>query len=276
MWSKITSYFISNVNPEELKYIVPYESNDGFVGVDFIRQLAKEKNGVFSRDTKGIGLMDSFSVLKSELFDPTIVHPTIQDFYENTINYSIAVIPKWKWYFLPAYWLLRKIVFERIGNANLPFDKIEASQGITSHIDTIDFDDDKIVDLRGWIRLYTTSKQVIYVGVYTTVKIDQKSYVSVGFPFQELNLTATLAPINIQPDNFLLSSKHNDRFPYAGDYLVSINDDQSLSVLKLKWFREEIYVYVKNGILYTDHRFFFLKCNFLTLKYTISRKEGLS
>src|SRR6187549_2613456 len=140
MWSKITSYFTKVVNQEDLKYIVPYESNDGFVGVDFIRQLAKEKNGIFSRDTKGIGLMDSFSVLKSELFDPELVHPTIHDFYENTINYRIDVIPKWRWYFLPAYWLLRKIVFERIGNANLPFDKIEASQGITSHIDTIDFE----------------------------------------------------------------------------------------------------------------------------------------
>lgn len=104
-------------------------------------------------------------------------------------------------------------------------------------------------------------------------KNDEKCYVSVGFPFQELNLPATLAPINVEPDCLLLSSKSHPKFKYAGDYLVTINDDQSLSVLKLKWFREEIKVYVNSGKLYTDHKFYFLKCNFLTLKYKMQKKE---
>jgi hypothetical protein len=185
-------------------------------------------------------------------------------------------VPKWNRWFLPVYWLFRKVVFEKVGQANLPFNQIEAQKGITTHIDTIDFNNDKLPDLRGWIRLYTDAQEdkqkVIYVGIYTTVNIDNKCYVSVGFPFQELNLTATLAPINVKPDSLLLSSKSNKNFVYAGDYLVNIEKDQSISVIKLKWFREEIKVYVKDNELFTDHKFYFLKCNFLTLRYTMEKK----
>ena len=273
MLFKIASLFTQPVSDSEIKNIVPYECNDGYVGVNFIRDLAKTKHGIYDRDPRGIGLMDSFQQLRCDLFNPDQVHPIIRDFYENTIDYKIDVTPKWNLFFLPAFWLFRKVVFEKVGNANLPFDKIEACQGITSHIDTIDFNSDSLPDLRGWIRLYTATKKVIYVGIYTTVNIDKKCYVSVGFPFQELNLTATLAPINIKPDTLLLSSKSNKKFKYAGDYLVNIKDDQSMEVIKLKWFREEIKVYVKKDGLYTDHKFYFLKCKFLTLKYRMKKKE---
>ena len=272
LFFKIASFFTQPISASEIKNIVPYECHDGYVGVNFIRDLAKEMNGIYEEDPPGIGLMDSFQQLKCDLFNPDLVHPTIRDFYENTIDYKIDVVPKWNFFFLPAFWLFRRVVFEKVGNANLPFDKIEASQGITSHIDTIDFNNDSLPDLRGWVRLYTETKKVIYVGIYTTINIDKKCYVSVGFPFQELNLTATLAPINIKPDSLLLSSKSNKKFKYAGDYLVNIEDDQSMSVIKLKWFREEIKVYVKKNHLYTDHKFYFLKCKFLTLKYKMKRK----
>lgn len=270
---RLAFLFTKKVAKDKAKYIVPYECNDGFVGINFIKQLAADRKGVFNRNTSGIGLMSSFDLLNCNQFDTTGIHPWVKDFYERTTDYELELQPKWNVFFKPLYWLFRKIIAEKVGNANLPFNQKETAEGIVTYIDTIDFNNDEIPDLRGWIRTYKKTGDVIYVGIYTTVKVDHQSYVSVGFPFQEVNLTATLAPVSKKNGTLLLTTKHSS-FKHAGDYLVSIDEQQQLSIFKLKWFHEEIKVFVKNERLLTDHKFYFLFCNFLTLKYRLIRKQA--
>jgi len=49
-----------------------------------------------------------------------------------------------------------------------------------------------------------------------------------------------------------------------------------ISAFRIRGLREEIEVYVRDGQLLTDHRFYFLGCNFLTLLYVLDRKPRLA
>jgi hypothetical protein len=266
--------FMAGVKPADVPFAVPVEAMAGRVGAEFMQRLAQARGGRYERDPQDIGLMDRFDSLRGRWLIPDSVHPLIREFYEHTSRFVLAVRPQWKWYYLPAFWLFRRIVAEQIGQANLPFDVHEARQGIVSHIDTIDLDADRVVDLRGWIRTYAGSDLPVYVGIYTTVRIDDLGYVSVGFPFPHLNLTATLIPSNAGAHDFTLTTRSRDA-RFAGDHLVLVDEPTGrLCVYRLRTFWESIFVHVTDGALYTDHRFYFLGTNFLTLRYTITRKSG--
>ena len=243
---KIARLFAADVSLEDTPNIVPIESATGEVGATFIARLAQELKGEYQRDPANVGLMDDFSVLKGRWCDPAKVHPLIREFYEHTTRFSVAVRPRWHWLFLPLFWLFRMIFAELVGQFNLPVDDAEAGRGLDSHIDCIDIDHDKAPDIRGWVRTYKGTDIVVYVGVYTTITLDDGPYVSVGFPLPDANLTATLVPMNRREHDFLLkSSKWGSK--YAGDYIASIDESRSprrISAFRMRFLREEIEVYV--------------------------------
>ena len=60
--------------------------------------------------------------------------------------------------------------------------------------------------------------------------------------------------------------------PFTGHYLSSVDSERdALTVLKLLYFQERIFVYVAEGELRTDHSFFLAGQRFLTLHYEIAR-----
>ena len=60
--------------------------------------------------------------------------------------------------------------------------------------------------------------------------------------------------------------------PYPGHYLSSVDSDRdALTVLKLLYFEERIFVYVADGDLKTNHSFSLAGQRFLTLHYEIER-----
>jgi hypothetical protein len=94
--------------------------------------------------------------------------------------------------------------------------------------------------------------------------------VSVGFPIPSANFTATLLPRNAGEHDFLLTSQSELAFP--GHYLSSVDSERdALTVLKLLYFQEQIFVYVADGELKTDHSFALAGQRFLTLHYEIER-----
>ena len=110
------------------------------------------------------------------------------------------------------------------------------------------------------------------MGVYTVVRHEDAGYVSVGFPLPEANFTATLLPNNNNGENLLLKT-HGTGSRFTGHYLTDIDDeDGTLTILKLPTMGEEIDVYVRDGDLRTDHRFYFGDYRFLTLYYSIERE----
>jgi hypothetical protein len=265
-----TDWITVEVPPEQVPFAVPVEAWHGHVGPRFIRDLAERLHGDYERDPAGIGLMDDFGRLAGPGLDPERVAEAIQGFYEHTSRFSLAVRPEWKRLFLPAFWLFRTYFARHVGQFNLPMDERDEKAGIESHIDAVDIDHDKIVDLRGWIRTYAGTEKVIYVGIYTVLRLDGAGYVSVGFPLPNSNLTATLIPTNVGEHDFLLSSRPGDA-RYSGDYIVLVDETtDELTVFRIRGLREAIHVFVDGGRLFTDHRFYFLGANFLTLHYTIT------
>ena len=136
---------------------------------------------------------------------------------------------------------------------------------MVSTIDTIDLDGDEKIDIRGWIRTFADSGKPIYVGIYTSFRHDDRGYVSVGFPIPSANFTATLEPRNAGQHDLLLTSRSELAFP--GHYLSSVdNERDALTVLKLLSFQEQIFVFVTDGELKTDHSFYLARQRFLTRK----------
>jgi hypothetical protein len=254
----------------ELRYVVPFEARSRYVGADYVEQLAKVRGGTYRRNPPDVGILASLDILDGPTFDAAKVHPLIREFYEHTSRFKLSIVPEWRQWMKPGYELFKRVVAEPLGQAAIPSNIEEAQRGMVSTIDTIDLDDDDVIDIRGWIRTFADSGKPIYVGIYTSFRHDGVGYVSVGFPIPSSNFTATLQPSNAGDGDLVLCSRSD--LPFPGHYLSSVDSERdALTVIKLLAFHERIHVYVADGELRTDHSFSLAGQRFLTLHYEIER-----
>jgi hypothetical protein len=258
------------VPASELRYVVPFEARSRYVGGDYVEQLAKARGGTFRRNPPDVGILASLDALAGPTFDASRVHPLIREFYEHTSRFQLSIIPEWRRWMKPGYELFKLLVAQPLGQATIPSNIEEAQRGMVSTIDTISLDGDDEIDIRGWIRTFADSGKPIYVGIYTSFRHQDHGYVSVGFPIPSANFTATLLPCNSGEHDFVLTSRTELEFP--GHYLSSVDSERdALTVLKLLYFQERIFVFVAEGELRTDHSFYLAGQRFLTLHYEIER-----
>jgi hypothetical protein len=258
------------VPASELRYVVPFEARSRYVGADYVEQLATLRGGTFRRNPPDVGILASLDSLEGPTFDAGRVHPLIREFYEHTSRFGLTIIPEWRRWMKPGYELFKQLVARPLGQAAIPSNIQEAQRGMVSTIDTIALDGTEDIDIRGWIRTFADSGKPIYVGIYTTFRHDGRGYVSVGFPLPSANFTATLLPCNAGEHDLVLTSRTELAFP--GHYLSSVDSERdALTVLKLLYFQERIFVYVADGELKTDHSFYLAGQRFLTLHYEIQR-----
>jgi hypothetical protein len=258
------------VPASELRYVVPFEARSRYVGADYVEQLAKVRGGTFRRNPPDIGILASLDTLEGPTFDPGRVHPLIREFYEHTSRFKLSIVPEWRRWMKPGYEVFKRVVAQPLGQAAIPSNIEEAQRGMVSTIDTIALDGDEEIAIRGWIRTFADSGKPIYVGIYTSFRHEDRGYVSVGFPIPSANFTATLLPRNAGEHDFELTSRTD--LPFPGHYLSSVDSERdALTVLKLLSFQEQIYVYVADGELRTDHSFSLAGQRFLTLHYEIER-----
>src|SRR5215212_1936442 len=258
------------VPASELRYVVPFEARSKYVGADYVEQLAKVRGGTFRRNPPDVGILASLDSLDGPTFDPARVHPLIREFYEHTSRFRLSIIPEWRRWMKPGYETFKLLVAQPLGQAAIPSNIEQAQRGMVSTIDTIALHGDQAIDIRGWIRTYADSGKPIYVGIYTSLRHEDRGYVSVGFPIPGANFTATLLPQNAGEHDFVLTSR--TELPFTGHYLSSVDSDRdALTVLKLLYFWESIFVYVTDGELKTEHSFYLAGQRFLTLHYEIER-----
>jgi hypothetical protein len=261
------------VPASELRYVVPFEARSRYVGADYVEQLAKVRGGTFRRNPPDVGILASLDSLDGPVFDAGRVHPLIREFYEHTSRFRLSIVPEWRRWMKPGYEIFKRLVAQPLGQAAIPSNIEEAQRGMVSTIDTIDLDGDEDIDIRGWIRTFADTGKPIYVGIYTSFRHEDRGYVSVGFPIPSANFTATLEPRNTGAHDLLLTSRSELAFP--GHYLSSVDSERdALTVLKLLSFQEEIYVFVADRELKTDHSFYLAGQRFLTLRYEIERLAG--
>jgi hypothetical protein len=261
------------VPASELRYVVPFEARSRYVGADYVEQLAKVRGGTFRRNPPDVGILASLDSLEGPTFDPSRVHPLVREFYEHTSRFRLSIVPEWRRWMKPGYEVFKRLVAQPLGQATIPSNIEEAQRGMVSTIDTIAFDGNEEIDIRGWIRTFADSGKPIYVGIYTSFRHEDRGYVSVGFPIPSANFTATLLPRNAGEDGLELTSR--TELPYPGHYLSSVDSERdALTVLKLLYFQEQISVYVAGGELKTEHSFYLAGQRFLTLHYDIERLDG--
>jgi hypothetical protein len=258
------------VPASELRYVVPFEARSRYVGADYVEQLAKVRGATFRRNPPDVGIIASLDSLDGPTFDAARVHPLIREFYEHTSRFRLSIIPEWRRWMKPGYEIFKRLVAQPLGQAAIPSNIEEAQRGMVSTIDTIAADDSEEIDIRGWVRTFEDSGKPIYVGIYTTFRHEDRGYVSVGFPIPSANFTATLLPCNSGEHDLELTSR--TELPYPGHYLSSVDSERdALTVLKLLYFQERIFVHVSGGELRTDHSFYLAGQRFLTLHYEIER-----
>jgi hypothetical protein len=263
------------VPASELRYVVPFEARSRYVGADYVEQLAKVRGGTFRRNPPDVGIIASLDSLDGPTFDARRVHPLIREFYEHTSRFKLSIIPEWRRWMKPGYELFKLLVAQPLGQAAIPSNIKEAQRGMVSTIDTIAPDGSEEIDIRGWIRTFADSGKPIYVGIYTSFRHDDRGYVSVGFPIPSANFTATLLPRNAGEHDFVLTSRAD--LAYPGHYLSSVDSERdALTVLKLLYFQERIFVYVADGELKTEHSFSLAGQRFLTLHYEMERLSATS
>jgi hypothetical protein len=258
------------VPASELRYVVPFEARSRYVGADYVEQLAKVRGGTFRRNPPDVGILASLDGLDGPSFDAGRVHPLIREFYEHTSRFRLSIVPEWRRWMKPGYEIFKRVVAQPLGQAAIPSNIEEAQRGMVSTIDTIALDGGEEIDIRGWIRTFADSGKPIYVGIYTSFRHDDRGYVSVGFPIPGANFTATLLPHNVGEHDFELTSR--TELPYPGHYLSSVDSERdALTVLKLLYFQERIFVSVAHDELRTEHSFYLAGQRFLTLHYEIER-----
>jgi hypothetical protein len=259
------------VSPATLPFVVPLEARTNFVGTDYVHTLAGVLGGDYVRDAADAGIVASLDQLAGPDFDPAGVDPRVREFYEHTTRFTLDIVPAWRPWVRPGYLLYRSLVARPLGQANVPMNQREALRGIDSRIDTIDVDQDGVVDVRGWIRSYRATGDPIYVGIYTTYRDDVRGYVSVGFPLPQSSFTATLVPQARTGGGLRLTSRSPLEHP--GHYLTYVDPStRELTALAVRGFAEELDVNVDGDEVRADHAFWVFGFPFLVLHYRIHRK----
>jgi hypothetical protein len=258
----------------ELPFVVPLVARTGYVGTDYVRDLAEVLGGRYQAAAPDIGIVASLDDLAGPGFDPSGVDTRVREFYEHTTRFALDIVPEWRLWVRPGYLLYRSLVARPLGQANVPMNQREAQRGVRSRIDTITPADGEVVSIRGWIRSFADTDEPIYVGIYTTYRHDDRGYVSVGFPLPQASFTATLAP-QPRPDGGIVLSSHSDS-EQSGHYLTYVDDrTKELTTLGVPGFAERLDVYVADGEVRAEHAFRLFGFPFLVLHYRIHRKDPL-
>jgi hypothetical protein len=255
---------------DELPFVVPVAARHGYVGTDWVRELAEELGGQLVRDATDVGIVATLDALAGPDIDPGAVDPLVREFYERTTRFSLDIDPVWRQWVRPGYLAYATLVARRLGQANVPMNQRQAQRGVISRIDTISLDRGEVIDVRGWIRSYADGGEPIYVGIYTTYRHEGRGYVSVGFPLPGGNFTATLAPRQRDDGGLTLTSRSD--LPHPGHYLSVVDPDTGeLTTLDVPGFSERLDVWVDDGHLVAEHAFWLFGLPFLVLRYRMHR-----
>ena len=264
------SLVADQVPSADLPFVVPRPARSTYVGTGYVRELAEELGGRYTADVPDAGILASLDALAGPGLAPQQVDPLVREFYEHTTRFALDIVPEWRMWVRPGYLLYRSVVARPLGQASIPMNQREAQRGIRSRIDTIT-GLDGTVSVRGWIRSFADDDEPIMTGIYTTYRLDDTGYVSVGFPVPEGSFTATLLPRSRPDGGLTLTSRAADG--QAGHYLSYVDTAaDELTTLAVHGFQEQLDVFVEEGTLRAEHAFWLFGFPFLTLHYRISRK----
>jgi hypothetical protein len=244
----------------------------------FLGQPGRIGTGIYERIAAGAGLhMDvpedaglipEFGALRGPSFDPSTIRAEIRDFYEHTAQFQLEV---WSEVSLTGrffLWLLVEFISRRMDQLNFPISSLEVAKGMSSEVIQLREPASGNVVATGWLRRLKSSGNVIYAGLYSTVKIpgEENPCVKVTFPCRG-SANVYLRPVAHSDGSFGLDSSGSG-FGRSGFYRLVDGGADHWRVRNFTTLHELFRVYVDGeGVLRTDHTVSFLGITIIRLHY---------
>lgn len=236
---------------------------------DTYYQVFAEQEGLSVIQDKDGGLLQHFdSVLNTK--DPllTQLNPRIKHFYEHTALYKLEVWAEW---YNPLQWfakILIRTVSKRMNQLNIPLSPLATSRGMSSEIISLRTKDDEQQLYACWLRKLSKTHEVVYAGFYSFCQTPALAYpcVKVVFPLPKGNVTVILR-VEIQSDGSVKLISDN-QYTNGPGYYRTLNINDTFRKIKKIPLLETIHVFEdEEGVLRTDHLFYFMRIKMLHLHY---------
>ena len=243
---------------------------NGHIGANFYAGYAREADLEAVADGYA-GLLPNFDSLAGERFDPSLVGPTIRDFYERTACYDLSLRIDWIGPFRHPPRTLIYLVGRNVGQFDIPL----SPSTVTMKNELIRLEDpvSNETPYVGWLRRSAATGKTMLAGLYTTcgLPLERGRFFKGVYPLPGGSATTIFRPENRPHGSFALVS-NGRRFGEAGYYRLHRTDGK-LRVKQVP-LREVLQVSSgSDGGLLARHEFAFCGVRFLTLHYDISRRD---
>lgn len=172
-------------------------------------------------------LIPAFDEIEDDFFDPSLVHPLIREFYQNSAGFNL-LLERVTWrapfgYVAPLYTRLASHVFKQLAVPSTT----RTPRVMHSHYGDLDVDNDGTPDYRTWIRFFPaadgTPRKIFYVAALRTIRVQEgrrrRSFLSVCLPLWSGNKCSVFAFGNGPAGGLTLTTGRRDS-KIAGSYLV--------------------------------------------------------
>jgi hypothetical protein len=247
------------------------------IGPDYFTSLAKSQGAELHRSGAPSGILPDFNALHGPSFQAALVHPGVQDFYEQTSDYELDAWAHWCGFFRPFGWLLAVIFSRRLQQLNVPLSGLDTSAGISSEV--LQFRDPvtKVPQQIAWFRRLKGNGNVLYAGFYSVCKLPGREdpCVKVVFPLPNGN-AIVIMHTKAGPDGSFLLTSGGRRFGDPGFYFTVQKAPGWVWARYVRSLKETIHVFPgENELIRADHVLTYFGATFLRLHYRM-RRAGFS
>lgn len=238
------------------------------IGDRYYQIFAEQEELSVNKDKEG-GLLQHFDAVLNPK-DPLLsqLNPRIKHFYEHTALYKLEVWAEW---YHPLQWfakILIRTVSKRMNQLNIPLSPLATSRGMSSEIISLRNTNDEKQVYACWLRKLSMTNEVVYAGFYSFCQTPALPYpcVKVVFPLPKGNVTVILR-VEIQSDGSVKLISDN-QYTNGPGYYRTLNLDNTFRKIKKIPLQETIHVFEdEEGVLRTDHLFYFMRIKMLHLHY---------
>jgi hypothetical protein len=220
------------------------------------------------------GLIHDLRALTGPTFDPTVLHPDVRRFYEETSTYEMDAWSEWCGAFRPFGGLLAMMFSRRLQQLNVPLDPLDTSHGTTSEVAHLTNPATGDVVMAAWVRRLERTGNVLYAGAYSVASIPghPSPCVKVVFPLPNGNAVVLLRP-SAHADGSLTVASVGDGFGDPGFYFT-VHRSSRIWARYVRTMRETIRVYATgNGEVRADHVMWLWGLVFLKLHYRLRHRS---
>ncbi|MFC4410397.1 YndJ family protein [Chungangia koreensis] len=204
------------------------------------------------------GLVDDMS-----LYQVDSISKTIQDFYENTVEYRLFSEVIWKKWFKPFAYIYTRTT-KYVKQLNLPYRRKRVE--MTGTVRAISENKDGRKSPRAWIR--KIGDEEVFIALYSKHVSNGQPYMNIALPLPKSSMMGILE-LKAEGDQLVLTSESSEEsdagiYLAVGKFLPKLPISERFTV----WETQE-------GILKAIHKMKFCSLPFLTIHYEIFHSTNL-